>query len=408
MPAKKRFKSKYPGVYWIEGEAIGKEKPTQDGEAGGKRKAERIYYIVYRKDGKLIEEKAGRQFRDDMTAARAANLRAQKINRDVPTNQERREAAIKAKIPTWTIGRLWEEYKSQKTLKGIVQDQNRYDLYLKAYFEGKEPHELAPLDIDRVRVKLLKTKSPQTCKLVLALLRRIILFGVRKRLSMPLSFIIEMPKVNNLKTEDLTTKQLKTLLDTINADTHPQAGPMMKLALYSGMRRGELFRLRWEDVDFHRGQIHIRDPKGVEDQIIPLNDMARELLEKHPQTKSEFVFPGRNGDQRVEIKRAINEIKKLAGLPKDFRPLHGLRHVFASMLASSGRVDLYTLQKLLTHKDPKMTMRYAHLRDEGLRRAANLAGELVNQAMNEKGEDKVISIEVPKGEDKKSEGERGK
>lgn len=134
MPAKERFKTKYPGVYYIEGESFG---------AG---KVERIFYIIYRKNGKLIEEKAGRQFQDDMTAARAANLRAQKINRNVPTNQERREAERKAKISTWTIGRLWEEYKSQKILKGIVQDQNRYERHLKAYFEGKEPHELVPLD----------------------------------------------------------------------------------------------------------------------------------------------------------------------------------------------------------------------------------------------------------------------
>jgi site-specific recombinase XerD len=77
-------------------------------------------------------------------------------------------------------------------------------------------------------------------------------------------------------------------------------------------------------------------------------------------------------------------IRKEAGLPKDFRPLHGLRHVYASMLASSGQVDLYTLQKLLTHKSSVMTQRYAHLRDEALRRASDLAGDLIGQAMNGK------------------------
>jgi integrase len=52
------------------------------------------------------------------------------------------------------------------------------------------------------------------------------------------------------------------------------------------------------------------------------------------------------------------------------------------MLASSGQVDLYTLQRLLTHKTPAMTMRYAHLRDATLRRASDLAGELIGDAMN--------------------------
>ena len=52
------------------------------------------------------------------------------------------------------------------------------------------------------------------------------------------------------------------------------------------------------------------------------------------------------------------------------------------MLASSGQVDLYTLQKLLTHKSAAMTQRYAHLRDDTLRRASDLAGDLIGQAMN--------------------------
>jgi len=52
------------------------------------------------------------------------------------------------------------------------------------------------------------------------------------------------------------------------------------------------------------------------------------------------------------------------------------------MLASSGQVDLFVLQKLLTHKSASMTMRYAHLRDDALRRASDLAGTLIGQAMN--------------------------
>jgi integrase len=52
------------------------------------------------------------------------------------------------------------------------------------------------------------------------------------------------------------------------------------------------------------------------------------------------------------------------------------------MLASSGKVDFYVLQKLLTHKDSTMTQRYAHLRDEALKRASALAGDLIAEAIN--------------------------
>jgi site-specific recombinase XerD len=76
----------------------------------------------------------------------------------------------------------------------------------------------------------------------------------------------------------------------------------------------------------------------------------------------------------------VNRIKENAGLPKDFRALHGLRHVYASMLASSGKVDLYTLQKLLTHKSPIMTQRYAHLRDEALKEASKIAGDIIRES----------------------------
>ena len=163
----------------------------------------------------------------------------------------------------------------------------------------------------------------------------------------------------------------------------------MKLVLFTGMRRGEVLKLKWEDVDFDRRFINIRDPKGGPDQKIPLNDAARNVLESHPREDSPYVFPGRGGKQRVSVQAGVNKIKKLAGLPKDFRPLHGLRHVYASMLASSGKVDMYTLQKLLTHKSPQMTQRYAHLRDKALRRAADLAGELIQEAVAGKSEEQV-------------------
>ena len=69
----KRHKTDYPGVYYIMGKAVATGKP------------ERIYYIRYRKNGKPVEEKAGRQFQDDMTPARASNKRALKIEGEQPS-----------------------------------------------------------------------------------------------------------------------------------------------------------------------------------------------------------------------------------------------------------------------------------------------------------------------------------
>lgn len=384
MPAKKRFKTRYAGVYYVEGTSV------------GSGKTERIYYIRYRKDGQEIEEKAGRQFQDDMTPARANGIRSHRIEGG-SSNKERRaekEAQKAAEMNKWTIERLWEQYKANNPgLKGIVTDENRFQKHIKPKIGDKEPQDILPLDIDRIRLKLGKKRKPGTVKNVLELIRRIVNFGTKKNLCPGLAFVIEMPKVYNLKTEDLTPEQLSKLLEEIEKDPNIQAANLMRMVLYTGMRRSELFKLRWKDIDEQRGFIKIVDPKGGPDQKIPLNDGVKEVLKNHPKTDSPYVFPGRNGRQRVDIHHQVNRIRDNAGLPKDFRALHGLRHVYASMLASSGKVDMYTLQKLLTHKSPVITQRYAHLRDDTLKRASALAGDIINEAVNKKDE-KVVKLKA--------------
>ena len=383
MPAQKRAKTKYQGVTFIEGTSL----------VGGK--PERIYYIRYRKDGKQVEEKAGRSS-EGMTPARASIIRAESMAGKRQSNAEKRQeidAEKKADESRWTVGRLWEAYKATKpNLKGIVTDQNRFQNYVKPAFGDMMPSEIDPLSVDRLRVKLMKKKSTGTVKNVLELLRRVSNYGVKKNLTEGLSFTIEMPKMNNVKTEDLTADQLGGLLQAIDTDEHPQAGNLMKMVLYTGMRRTELFKLKWADIDEQRGFIKIRDPKGGLDQKIPLDDAARDLLKEHPSMGSEYVFPGRGGRQRVDIHHQVNRIRDNAGLPKDFRALHGLRHVYASMLASSGKVDLYTLQRLLTHKSPSMTMRYAHLRDQALKDASSVAADIVTEAMKPKKKAEVVNF----------------
>jgi len=367
MPKQDRIKTKYPGVYYV---TKGNEK---------------IYYIYYRSNGKQIEEKAGRQYANDMTAARAAGIRADRSKGKEPSNNTRREQvkAVKlAEAGKMTLERLWNEYEAYKAdSKSIDTDKGRFQRFLMPDFGNKEPHKIIRLDVDRLRVRLLKDYKPQTVKHVLGLLKRIVSFGVSRQLCGNLNFKVETVKVDNQKTEDLNPEQLKNLLTAIDNSNDIQAADMMRLALYTGMRRGEMFKLKWTDIDFQRGFITIRNPKGGVSQKIPLNEEARQVLENHPKISS-YVFATLDGDPFTYIWRRVNPIKEAAGLPADFRALHGLRHTYASMLASSGEVDLYTIQKLLTHKSPQMTQRYAHLRDEALRNASTLAGKIIKAAIN--------------------------
>lgn len=237
-------------------------------------------------------------------------------------------------------------------------------------------------DIDKLRANLEKSgKSPQTVKHVLTLLKRMLNFGLRKGYveSIPGTLHFNMPTVDNRVTENLTPEQAKKLLQALDEEKDQSLASLVRLALFTGMRRGALLNLQWRDLDFERGFITLRGDvaKKQKTETIPMNDQARAILEAQPRTRSPYVFPGRYDDKpRGNITPMLKRVREKAGLPDTFRPLHGLRHSFASWLASSGQVSMYELQKLLTHSSPQMTQRYAHLHDDTLRKASALAGSL--------------------------------
>ncbi|WP_462269919.1 tyrosine-type recombinase/integrase [Desulfobacter sp.] len=383
MAAKKRFKTKYAGVFYLEG-------------TSAQGKPEKIYYIRYRRDGKMIEEKAGRQYQDDMTPARASGIRAQKIDGEKETNQEKRDAELAKKAAEagkYTIDRLWQKYSLQRKKNlNYTKDNHRYEQHIKKGFGDKEPDEIIALDVEKHKRELLKKYAPQTVKHVLSLLKRIANYGFELGLSKNLQFKVKMPKVDNIKDDSLSPEELARLYDAIQQDSHPLAGNIMLMALYTGMRRGELFKLKWSDIDFQKGFITIRDPKGGKDQIIPLNDLARSVLENIIRTDSDYVFPGRNGDQLSSISEPVNKIKNAAKLPKDTRPIHSLRHTFATMAVNSGKIDLYTLQKLTTHKTPQLLQRYAHLNDTVLKKGSEDAGKAVAEYLQKQDDSKVVNF----------------
>lgn len=383
----KRTKTKYPGISYL----MGKSRATG--------KDEKIFYVSFYRDGERHNEPAGREGVDEMTALKASKIRTAKMEGRLLSNRERRaaeEAAAEALAGKWTFARLFKEYQEQHPGKKLANEKSRFKNYLSPAFGDKMPEEIDPLAVDRLRISLLKKLKPGTVLAILELFRRLCNFAKDKRLCAGLSFTVKMPKVDNLKTEDLTREELARLLkvlrgerlddDPPDADTsvNADARDIMLLALFTGMRRGEIFKLTWDAVNFERGFITLRAPKGGQSQSIPLSSAAREVLKSRPRQdrkeedkEPEYVFPGRDGGQRTDVKKALEKIRERAKLPGGFRPLHGLRHHFASTLASSGQVDLFTLQRLLTHKSPAMTQRYAHLRDDTLRRASELAGRLV-------------------------------
>ncbi|MCX4064366.1 site-specific integrase [Pseudomonas sp. S1Bt30] len=141
--------------------------------------------------------------------------------------------------------------------------------------------------------------------------------------------------------------------------------PMVLVSLNTGMRRGELFDLKWSAVNFGTKTITVAGAttKTSDTRHIPMNKEALGVLEawKKQVKKSPYVFPGQDGGRFEDVKSAWLKLLERAQID-GFR-WHDMRHDFASRLVMAG-VPLNTVRDLLGHADIKMTLRYAHLAPE--------------------------------------------
>ncbi len=155
-------------------------------------------------------------------------------------------------------------------------------------------------------------------------------------------------------------------LDDIFAD---HLKPMVLVSLYSGIRQGTLFGLKWGDMDFESGILTMRGEimKSGEMLRVPTVDIVFDTLaawrDQSPNTNADaLIFPSpTTGEQFKDISKPWHNLLKEAGIEK-FR-WHDMRHDFASQLVMKG-VDLNTVCELMGHKDIKTTQIYAHLAPE--------------------------------------------
>jgi integrase len=145
--------------------------------------------------------------------------------------------------------------------------------------------------------------------------------------------------------------------------------PIVKLALNTGMRRGELFALKWENIG--PSALYIPTSKSKRPRVVPLNEAAKEVLKemrRRNELKSAYVFCDSRGKPWTVLRRGFETACRKAGIV-DFR-FHDLRHTFASHLAMKG-YPLKAIAELLGHSTIEMTMRYAHLSPGQLHEAVN-------------------------------------
>jgi integrase len=147
--------------------------------------------------------------------------------------------------------------------------------------------------------------------------------------------------------------------------------PLVLLAINTGLRRGELFSLRWADVNLSAKVVTVvaASAKSGSKRHIPLNAEALATLEawrERAKSTDGLVFPSIDGARLNNINKSWAGVIKIAGL-ENFK-FHDLRHTFASKLVQAG-VDLNTVRELLGHSEIATTLIYSHLSPGNLRAA---------------------------------------
>ncbi|MEO7863909.1 MAG: site-specific integrase, partial [Nitrospirales bacterium] len=129
--------------------------------------------------------------------------------------------------------------------------------------------------------------------------------------------------------------------------------------LHTGMRRGEVLSLTWEQVDLKQGVLRLTHTKNGEARDISINETVRAVLVGlRTRIDVPWVFHDEHGAKFPDTRKRFEWACKQAKLT-DFH-FHDLRHTFASWLVMRGN-PIATVSELLGHKSITMTMRYAHL-----------------------------------------------
>jgi integrase len=239
--------------------------------------------------------------------------------------------------------------------RGYVATKSRVALLCQV-FGDLQLSAITPLIVDTYIAQRAALCQPATVNRDVVVLRHMFVKAVAwgKAMTNPVAHVKPL-RVHNRRLRYLSHEEMTRLLDV--ADETLQ--PVLITALHTGLRRGELFALTWQDIDLKQGVVRVVQTKSGERREIPLSDTIRETLLTLPRClASDYVFSGKTGQRLVDIRKRFHRALKEAGI--EGFVFHDLRHTFTSHLVMAG-VDLMTVKEFLGHTDIKMTLRYAHL-----------------------------------------------
>lgn len=239
--------------------------------------------------------------------------------------------------------------------------------------------ELSPAHIALVRDKLLSEttfkksiRSTSTVNRYLAAFSKVLSVAVKEW-----EWLKEHPMLNITKPKEsrgrdrfLNQEEIHRLLEACKESFTPHLHAIVALAIFTGMRYGEIVKLHWKDINFDLGFITLQQTKNGDKRIIPITNEIVRILQSCPSYGSgtqEQVFKSRKKTSSalpLSIRKSFAKALKAAQI-ESFR-FHDLRHTAASHLAMNGATQ-GELMAILGHKSPQMTRRYAHYSQDHLR-----------------------------------------
>jgi len=374
MAENKRFrKTKYQGVdVYVSSKRRWRGKP------------EKCFYIRYRTStGKMVRERVGWES-EGVTAAFAAQVRGEKIRAvrmgsDPPTFRQQKRRHTPLAEFFYEVYLPW----AKENKKSWRRDEELFRLWIQPELGELTLEEISPLHVEKVKTRAQGAGlSPRTVQYALAVVRQ--LFNRAKDWGYyegenPVSKV-KLPRPNNRRLRTLTPEEALRLLEACRRRSEDLYGTCL-LSLCCGLRAGEIFSLRWEDVDFEGRALRVRDPKNRESRIVPAGERVmaylREKRESQDPSPGDLVFPARGSNGkgvRREVSKAFVRTVEELGLNEgviDSRNkvvFHTLRHSFASFLAAEG-TSLSVIAELLGHRTLQMVRRYSHMLPSASRKA---------------------------------------
>jgi integrase len=334
-----------------------------------------------------------------------------RIRQSTETTDKKLAAAILAKVRTLIVEGKWfeteqlkyrtlqefidkyvKERSSHKAPKSYVRDKNCFK-HLQDFFGVCTLAEINPGRVNEYKQKRLEVADPQTVVKELGLLKAAFNVAIKEWewcKDNPVTKV-SMPQVPPGRVRYLTSVELNSLLD--NAEDWFR--PILITAVHTGMRKGNLLSLSWDQVDLTRKVIILEKTKNRDRLAIPINDtLYKTLMDLRkivPINKLVFHREGKPLYSKL-LSRALTRALKKSGI-ENFR-FHDIRHTFASLLVQN-KTDLFVVQKLLGHRDSRMTQRYAHLAHERLAAAVCNLDEICHSSVIPEETKKELQVATP-------------